>query len=100
MRYRRFRTADGRFLDALLTVDGDAFSVPAESHQRDHEAGYGVTPLEVVDGDVDPWDGAGELVHAPERLAPVPPEPPLTEAELVALRALIANAAPPRAPGP
>ena len=62
MRYRRFRTDGGQFLDALLTVDGDAFSVSADSHRTDHEAGYGISPLTVVDGDTDPWDGVSVLV--------------------------------------
>ena len=83
MRYRRFRTSSGQFLDALLTADGAAFSVPAESHRADHEAGYGV-PLTVVEGDSDPWDGASTLLHAPPR----PPRPPTAhELALAALNA-------------
>lgn len=83
MKYRRFRTLEGQFLDALLTCEGE-FSVSAESHKADHEAGYGVTGLTVVEDDSDPWDGVSTLRHAPAR----PPIPP-TEEEL--LRAKVAD---------
>ena len=81
MRYRRFRTADGALLDALLTVDADEFSTPAESHRADHERGYGVT-VTVVEDDRDPWDGVSALVKAPPR--PVTPPPPPTLAAVIA----------------
>ncbi len=87
MRYRRFRVAGGQFLDALLTCEGE-FSVSAESHKADHEAGYGVAPLTVVDGDSDPWDGVSALLQRPPR--PVPTQAPigtLTAAEVAALPA-------------
>ena len=84
MKYRRFRRQDGRFLDALLTVDADEFSTTAESHRVDHEAGYKVGPLEVVETDRDPWDGRSELLHAPPRVRPQ------TKAE--AVRAAMTNA--------
>ena len=76
MKYRRFRTSDGKYLDALLTSE-DEFSVPAESHIADHERGYGVAPLTVVEGDRDPCDGVDvtKLLHAPPR----PPSPPTQE---------------------
>jgi len=75
MKFRRFRTADGRYLDALLTAE-DEFSVPADSHRADHEAGYGVSPLTVIEAESDPWDGVSELIPAPPR-----PAPPLTDQE-------------------
>ena len=80
MKYRRFRTPDGAFLDALLTCE-EEFSVPAGSHQADHERGYGVAPLTVVEADSDPCVDMDEtkLLHAPPR----PPSPP-TAAELMA----------------
>lgn len=77
MKYRRFRTADGKFLDALLTSE-DEFSVPAASHKADHEAGYGVT-VTVVEADTDPWDGVSVLVKRPAR--PAPPADPDKELE-------------------
>lgn len=67
MRYRRFRTQDGKFLDALLTAE--RFTTPAESHRADHEAGYGVGSLTVVEADSDPWDGVSALV---QRATPKP----------------------------
>lgn len=85
MKFRRFRTADGRFLDALLTVEGD-FSVPAESHRDTHEAGYGVGPLTVVEADTDPWDGQSPLV---QRATPRPvPEPTPAEVAAAKVRAI------------
>lgn len=73
MKYRRFRAADGKFLDALLTVEGE-FNVSAEQHRLDHEAGYGVAPLAVITEDADPWDGVSALIAAPPR-TPEPPPP-------------------------
>lgn len=75
MKFRRFRTEAGQYLDALLTSDGE-FNVPVESHIADHEAGYGVSPLTVVEADSDPWDGVSELLLAPPR-----PARPLTDQE-------------------
>ena len=98
MQYRRFRAPDGLYLDALLTADGE-FSVEAAQHAADHEAGYGIVPLVVVEADSDPWDGKAELHHRAPR--PIPPKPKTFE-QLVAeatsfddLKALmIANARP------
>lgn len=72
MRYRRFKAPDGKYLDALLTCDGE-FSVSAESHKADHETGYGVSPLTVIDGDSDPWDGVSVLIQRPPRTLPRAP---------------------------
>ena len=92
MKYRRFRTTGGQFLDALLTVDGDEFSVSAESHQADHEAGYGISPLEVVEAYADPWDGVSVLITTPPRT--ITPTPTLAEAltpEMAGLETAIAE---------
>lgn len=61
MLYRQLRKRDtGQWVDLLLTVDGEAFSVPAESVRADIAAALGLQPadLEVVDSDSDLRTGA------------------------------------------
>ncbi len=76
MKYRRLLASDSLYLDALLTAD-DEFSVQAEQHRIDHEAGYGIEPLVVVEADIDPWDGKSNLHHR----APRPTVPPIKKFE-------------------
>jgi hypothetical protein len=79
MKYRRFRTADGAFLDALFTTEG-GFATPAEAQVADLEAGYGVSGLTVVEGDGDPWDGVSELIVGRVQDVPLDPDNDLSAA--------------------
>lgn len=74
MRYRAFQViSSGQFTNALMSVAGDEFSVPAESHQNDIAVALGVpvSDLRVVEGDQDPR-GAGPYLSLP--VAPPGPE--------------------------
>ena len=74
MRYRTFRQrSTGRWLNVLMTVDGDDFSVLAADHQNQIATGWGIAPvdLEVVDDAVD--RRTGTLLPGP--VIPTPPDP-------------------------
>ena len=67
MQYRRIQViATGQWITGLLTVAGDAFSVPPETHQANIAEALGVLPetLRVVDGDTDP--GSGTKLSLPD----------------------------------
>lgn len=87
MRYRRFRTKDGQLTASLFTSSGeyigaeDAKTAEAVAliHIADMTALYG-QPVEIVDGDTDPWDGESALLQP--NLTPEPA--PLTLEERIA----------------
>ena len=73
--FRNFRLiSTGQWLDVLLTMDGDMFSVAAISHRTDIAAGFGLllADVEVVDGPADARTGV--LIPAPIP-APAPLKP-------------------------
>ncbi len=89
MLYRGFQViATGQWINALLTVDGDEFSVTAKSHRADIAKALGVRPAElrVVDAHQSPISGS--LLSLP-RLRPAPN--PKNEARNRALAAIKAN---------
>lgn len=84
MKYRQLRNiATGQWLDVLLTVDGDQFSVPELSHRTDIASAFGWPPsaLEVVDADTDVRVG-------PMLALPLPPPRQPTAAELAQAKAV------------
>ena len=73
MKYRCFRQlSTSRWLNVLLTVDGDEFSVLAETHREQIAAGWGIAPadLEVLDSDADARTGV--LIEGPVSPPPAP----------------------------
>jgi hypothetical protein len=71
------------------TLGGSALDTPAASHVKDIAGGLGILPedLEAVDSATDPREG--ELLALPEEEPGPTPEPALTDAEIVRLRALL-----------
>jgi len=60
MKYRAFRVlATGQYTNALMTVAGEEFAVPEESHRQDIATALGIAPeaLETVEALTDPRQG-------------------------------------------
>ena len=77
MIFRNFRRiSTGQWLDVILTVDGPAFSVLAETHRAQIAAGFGIALVDVEVRDSSADARTGTLISGPPPVAP-PPDPDL-----------------------
>jgi len=79
---RRFQAPDGRFIRAVMTSDGEPFTTDTAGLIAEHEAGYGVVPLILVEQsedyvEADPYAGYDviDLLPPPPTPEPVPVAP-------------------------
>ena len=74
MTYRNFRQrSTNRWLNVLMTVAGDEFSVPAADHQNQIAVGWGIAPTDIEVMDTPADIRAGTLVQGP--VVVPPPDP-------------------------
>ena len=75
MLYRYFRKIEtGQWINVLFTVNGEEFSIPAESHRGEIASALGVSPEELETAESDSDGRSGTLLDLPV----VPIGPPST----------------------